>query len=280
MATTTAPRTAPPSRPAPPAPPRPTTTPTTTGKSFSFGKAPTTAGERVLIYGLSGIGKTSLAALAPNPVFIDLDESVGKLGLDVQVVNGIDTWADLRAALQAPIWDDVQTIVIDTGTKAEDLAIKHTLQTVRTERGQAAENIEAYGYGKGYQFVYDTFLQLLSDLDQHARAGRNVVIVCHSCTAKEPNAQGEDYQCYQPRLMAPGQEKKNSIRHRLVEWMDHVLFVAYDIYTKDGKASGSGSRTIYPQAAGFALAKSRRLREPVECIEGDGTIWELLNSQE
>ena len=45
---------------------------------------------------------------------------------------------------------------------------------------------------------------------------------------------------------------KASVRLRLREWLDHLLFIGYDVEcTKqmDGKAKGQGTRTIYPQEA-------------------------------
>ena len=61
-------------------------------------------------------------------MFFDLDESLGRLqGLPGVAVVPCSTWADLRAALQADGWAGVSTIVVDSLTKAEELAVEHTL---------------------------------------------------------------------------------------------------------------------------------------------------------
>jgi hypothetical protein len=98
-------------------------------KQVSFGAVKSAGGHRVLLYGPGGIGKTTLAAQLPGPVaFIDLDESLPILRLDgVHQVNGIAVWQDLRDALASDGWDSIKTIVIDTATKAEELAVAHTL---------------------------------------------------------------------------------------------------------------------------------------------------------
>jgi hypothetical protein len=257
--------------------------PPTERKAVSFGQITKSAGHRIVLYGPGGIGKTTLAAQLPGPVsFIDLDESLGRLGDrvgDVLPVAGVAAWAALRAALQADGWDKIKTIVLDTGTKAEELAVAHTLGTIKKEQGAVAENVEAYGYGKGYVHVFDTFLPLLSDLDRHARAGRHVAIICHDCTATVPNPAGEDWLRYEPRLQSPASGKA-SIRLRVKEWADHVLFMGYDVaVSKDGKGQGAGTRTIYTRELPHFMAKSRTCAETIPVGDDGAAVWETIIQQ-
>ncbi|MFQ5410367.1 MAG: AAA family ATPase, partial [Anaerolineales bacterium] len=142
----------------------------------------------MVLYGPGGIGKTTLAATAPGPVaFFDLDDSLprlrasfseGGLKLDVRPVASASTWQDIRDALHAPGWDEIRTIVIDSATRAEELAVAHTITTVPHEKREIViRRIEDYGFGKGYSHVFDTFLTLLGDLEQHTRAGRHVILI-------------------------------------------------------------------------------------------------------
>ena len=229
--------------------------------------------QRIVVYGPGGIGKSSLAALAPNPVFLDIERGTGEL--DVPRVEGLDTFADVRACLQSNALDGFETVVIDTCTKAEELAIAHTLATIAHEKGHRVANLEGYGFGKGFTYVYDTFLLLLSDLDRQVRAGRHVILLAHECIADVPNPVGEDWIRYEPHLQAP-KSGKASIRNRVVQWADHVMFIGYDVITKDGKGQGHGSRTIWPSERPDHLAKSRRIADPVAFAEGDGSIWSLV----
>lgn len=264
--------------PPPPAP--------TARRQVQFGKIATAAGHRVVLYGPGGIGKTTLAACAPGPVgFIDLDESLPRLrsqfddaGLTDRVmpVTGVETWAQLREALQSDGWDSVKTIVIDTLTRAEELAVTHTLETVPHEKGHRVQRLEDYGYGKGFTHVYDTFLPLLADIDRHCRAGRNVVLICHDCTSTVPNPAGEDWIRYEPRLQSPA-SGKSSIRLRVREWADHVLFYGYDVaVNKDGKGQGCGSRTIYPAELPHCMAKSRTCQTPIPVTKTD-VLAQIIN---
>lgn len=256
----------------------------TTGprKQVAFGQVTATAGHRIVLYGPGGIGKTTLAAHLPGPVaFIDLDESLGRLGerigtAEIMPVSGAATWVDLRSALQSEGWDKVKSIVIDTGTRAEELAVAHTLATVKKEQGQSAENVEAYGYGRGYVHVFDTFLHILADLDRHCRAGRNVAIICHDCTATVPNPAGEDWIRYEPRLQSPTSGKA-SIRLRVKEWADHVCFMGYDVsVSKDGKGQGAGTRTIYTQELPHFMAKSRTCQQAIPVGDDGKEVWNQI----
>ena len=266
------PRTPPP----PPRVPAPVISPAPRGRLGSVSTLK--HGCRIGIFGPGGIGKTSLAASCPGrTAFFDLDDSLATLRPEnVQVAEGIATWDDLRSTLQAPIWNEIDNIVIDSATKAEELDVAHTLATVPHEKGTKINRIEDYGYGKGYQFVYETFLTLLGDLDQHIRAGRNVLLLMHDCTANVPNPGGEDWIRYEPRLQAPPSGKA-SIRLRAREWLDHLLFIGYDVAVdKDGKGKGYGTRTIYPCELPYCMAKSRRLDAPMEYIKNDTALWDAL----
>jgi hypothetical protein len=267
------------SRPA--APPTPTSRPSVqraTGRpaqpaaqqagGLKFGTIASSAGHRIVAYGPGGVGKSTWAASAPGPVaFFDLDESLPRLKAKLdslgrtpgqRVVNGINSWSKLRAALAAPGWDEIRTIVVDSGTVAEEYAIAHTLATVPKERGERAKNVEDYGYGKGYQHVYDTFIPMLADLDSHAAAGRHVVLICHDHPTTTPNPAGPDYSRFEPRLQTSGSGKA-SIRYRVREWADHVLYINYDVNVVGGKAEGSGTATINPKELPYFMAKSRTM---------------------
>lgn len=260
--------------PPPPTPPR---------ETVQFGKIATGKGHRILFYGPGGIGKTTAAASLPGPVaFFDLDDSLARLAGQIDTgnimpVSGVENWSDLRFVLQADGWNDIRSIVIDTGTRAEEMAIAHTLATVPHEKGHLCSRLEDYGFGKGFQHVYDTFLPLLADLDRHSRAGRHVMILCHDCTSTVPNPAGEDWLRYEPRLQSPNSGKA-SIRLRVREWADHVLFLGYDVNVgKDGKGRGVGTRTVYPAELPHCMAKSRTTQIPIPLIAGESAaLWNTI----
>ena len=277
--------TTPPTAPKPTArPPRQQSTnaPTRVGK-VQFVPVEGGTGHRVAVYGPGGIGKSTLCAIAPGPVaFFDLDESLPRLAgqlpedADVKIAASAPDWQQMRDLLHADGWDGIRTIVIDSATRAEELAAAWVIANVPHEKKDVViRRIEDYGFGKGYQHIYETFLTLLGDLDQHARVGRNVILACHECTTNVPNPTGEDWLRFEPRLQSPS-SGKSSIRLRVKEWADHLLFIGYDVDVRDGKGRGGGTRTIWPCEQPHCMAKSRTLSDPLPYERHDRTLWQQL----
>jgi len=94
-----------------------------------------------------------------------------------------------------------------------------------------------------------------------------------------PNPTGENYLQYQPRLQSP--PKQGKCRERVKEWADHLLFCDFDkAVSKDGKAVGHGSRTIYCSERPTYWAKSRTISDDVPYQLGDSTIWQMIFNKE
>lgn len=247
-------------------------------REFNVTKGRQEGPQKVLIYGTAGIGKSSLAGLAPNPVFLDIEGGTNQL--DVPRIGGLETWEDLRAALHSETLDAYSTIVIDTATKAEELAAAFAIRTVPHEKGHFVDRIESYGFGKGLAHIYETFLLLMQDCDRQVRRGRNIVLVAHDCISDVPNPVGDDFIRYEPHLQCPKSGKSN-IRGRVIQWADHVLFVGYDVVARDGKGKGGGTRTIWTDEKPDHIAKVRGRTQnnvpvSVPYENGDGSIWPMI----
>lgn len=274
---------APSSRPAtPPTAPPPAGPPSTNGpkKQFSVRSGVAVGGQRVVVYGPGGVGKSELCSLLSdvgiNPLFLDIEDGTKFLNID-RCEPSPGSFEELRQVLQADqIWEGFNAVVIDSLTKAEELAVQWTLQNVQNDKGNYVKSVEGYGFGKGFTHVYESFLPLLGDLDSHIRKGRHVVCIAHDCTTNVPNPSGEDWIRYEPRLQSPTSGKA-SIRHRVKEWCDHMLFIGFDLaVSKDGKATGSGTRTIYPTEYPAWWAKSRSLADPIPYEQNNPEIWRQI----
>jgi len=108
------------------------------------------------------------------------------------------------------------------------------------------------------------------------RAGVHVLCTAHDCVVTVPNPTGEDWIRYEPRLQSPP-SGKGSIRNRVTEWTDHLIYIGFDRFVEDGKATSKfGTRTIYPSANPAWLAKSRKLADPIPYSKGSDTLWQQL----
>lgn len=249
-------------------------------RAFEVGSGIVTSPQRVVLYGSGGIGKTTLVSLlteiGKRPLFLDVESGTGRLAVDRVESKHLQAFADVRAALCSDsLWADHDVVVIDSLSKVEDMAAVHVCEEAGKDK---IEDVDG-GFGKGYRRLYETILSLLTDLDTHVRAGRDVVLIAHETKASVPNPHGEDFLRYEPRLY---QANKHSVREKVKEWADHLLAVLYDVSTKEGKATGHGSRAIYLKELPTHVAKSRDNHAPDERVEsmpydeGDPAIWRYL----
>lgn len=257
---------------------------TTPRKTFTAGPyKPNNDGEAIIIYGETGMGKTSLAATSPNPVFVAIDKG-GRTriknpttGEELQIVPDVETYADVRDVLQQySLFDNFDTAVIDTVTILEDMAVPHMLATIPKEKGDPAKNIISYGYNKGYQHLYDLMKLILQDCDVLIHRGKNVILIAQSAPNKVSNPGGEDYLREGPRLYAG----KPSVEALFCEWADHILRIDYEnVWTRDKKASGDATkRVIYTKPEVYFRAKSVSIDTPVISFyrPADTALWQFM----
>lgn len=200
--------------------------------------------KKVVLYGPEGIGKSSLAARFPNPIFIDTEGSTTEM--DVRRLKKPTSWEMLKQQVQ---WVKQQgpaqigTLVIDTIDWAEMLCNEHVCAQ-HNKRG-----IEDFGYGKGYVYALEEFGRFLNLLTDVVEAGIHVVLTAHSQIVKfeQPDEMGA-YDRYQLKLGA----KTGSRTAALVkEWADIVLFLNYKTFSVAADDSGrkhkaqGGARVMY-----------------------------------
>lgn len=257
-------------KPAQPAQPK-TRTKARPTKSFSVSKwTGEGEGHKIILYGASGRGKTTLASLAPQTVFIGADDGGRKIihpvtGEPLSFVNGVENFDDLRDALNAKnLFDGFNNVVIDTITMVEQWAGDWTCENIPHEKGHAVRRLVDYGYGKGYEHLFDTMRLALQALDAIVRGGKNVILLAQQCPVTIANASGSNYLEDGPKLYHPGPDSKQTFSVRLYacEWADHVFRIDYNDRTvgEDKKAKGSTTRAVFitPEDPSY-YAKSRTL---------------------
>ncbi len=195
---------------------------------------------KLVLYGVEGIGKSTFASQAPDPLFIDTEGSTKDL--DVRRIDPAPkTWMELVNYVMEIRNSNVQvcqTLVIDTADWAERMCIRHVCDKAQKN------GIEDWGYGKGYTYVYEEFGKLLNVLTDIVNKGTNVIILAHAVLKKfeQPDETGS-YDRYTLKL---NDTPKTSIANMVKEWADVVLFANYKTYVVDvdGKKKAQGGQRV------------------------------------
>lgn len=264
-----------------PKPPIPGDTPTT--KQFKIEPWGTDQGERIILYGDTGIGKTTLAAMAGRTVFIGLDDGGGKIkhpqtGEPLVRIPGIQDFSDVRLVLQQhDLFNDYDTIAVDNVTLLQDLAEAYVVATIPTDKDIRVKNILGYGFNKGFKHLYNVMKYILTDCDELIRRKKNIILIAQSALHNVPNPSGEDFIRAGLRLHV---EKVWNIESLYCEWADHVLRIDYfnAFVNKERKVQGDTVRAVFVQPELYFRAKSRTIKE--SCVsfetESDDSIWQLI----
>jgi hypothetical protein len=255
------------------------------GKVYTLNTARTARGKKIILYGASGMGKTTLACMAPKPVFVAADDGIDEI---VNPATGetvpsytARSYADVRAILAQPkLFQGFETIILDNMTEVEALSVPYILDTV-TKDGKAVKSIEGYGWGSGYAHIADHNTYVKYDLQRLADAGFNVVVICQMAPRKETSAEVDEYLKDGPKLVWKPNVKAFSVTE-FVEWSDYCFKIGYSNLTVSNKrASSNGQRVIFTQPQPNLEAKARGqhwTRFPLISFENpkDDSIWKFV----
>lgn len=201
-----------------------------------------------MIYGVEGIGKSTLASKFPDPLFIDTEGSTAHL--DVARLDPPASWSMLLDQVkEITATKPCKTLVLDTADWAERLCIEHVISQANNPK---IKSIEDFGYGQGYTKLVEEFGRLLDLLSATCRAGLHVVVTAHCDIRKfEQPDEAASYDRYELKLSKSGQKK---VAPLLKEWADAVLFLNYETIVESvssgmgaskGKARGGTKRVMY-----------------------------------
>lgn len=224
---------------------------------------------RIIIYGSHGVGKTSFAAGAPNPILLPLEDGEGVI--DILRFPRITEYDQLMSAIGSLVQEqhEFSTAIIDTLDWLEPIVLAETCR-----RNKWAD-IETPGFGKGYIAADDTWREVLASFDAMRDAGMTVICLAHSEIKTFADPTAENYDRHQIKL------------HKRVwalaqEWADIVGFLNFRVVVEKSaagfnkvshKGKGFGERMLHLEERPAYYAKNRyrlppEIRMPQDNPEG------------
>lgn len=229
--------------------------------------------QKILLYGVQGLGKTTFGATFEKPVLLRTEDGAG--AVDIPTFPLVGSYSDMVAAINALHGEHgFKTVVLDSLDWLEPLVWAETCRL----GGQ--DNIESFGYGKGYLAADEQWRFLMGGLDSlRLRLGMTLVLVAHAEIKNYHNPELDPYDRYQIKL------------HKRAfglwqEWADMVLFCNYKTHIEKAEAgfnkevkrgAGTGERVIYTEERPAYLAKNR-WGLPSEIYIGQDKTWSAFHT--
>ena len=199
---------------------------------------------KLMIYGLSGVGKSSLAAKLKRPIFLDFEGGLNYLGVDrtpqyTKLEDFYDDLIDLYRKAEAGK-QEYDTIVIDSVDwmvrkvveKAAGIDKHNLTETLNRSNG---------GYGNGKQILENHIrTKLLPTLVALNKQGYGICLVAHADRKDLMDADGVDVERVTPKIDV-------NTMNVFVEWCDNVFYLKHV----------DGERYLVLEGDGNVLAKNR-----------------------
>lgn len=209
------------------------------------------AAPRIMLYGVEGIGKTTFASNAPDPIYICTEDGLGSLQVDhFPLATKASDVLDALSSL-ATEQHDYKSVVLDSVDWLDNLIWQDV---------ESTHEAKDLAYGKGAMIVAERWREVLAALN-HLRNERGmcVILLAHCQIKRFDSPETEPYDRYQPKL----QERSNAI---LREWVDALLFANYrTVIKKDdvgfnktaNRGISTGERLLFTAERPAYMAKNR-----------------------
>lgn len=204
----------------------------------------------ILLHGEPGIGKSTFAAAAPNPIFLCSEEGGDEIGVARIALKSYSEFKDAINELSTAE-HNYQSIVIDTVDHLEKLIFDEVCAD------QKKKSIEDIGYAKGYIYALDYWSELITQLEAVRNNKKmNIILLAHTMIKAHND----------PQLDAPYDTYQIKLHHKASEFLrdrvSAVLFATYKTYLhekKDSKAKAysDGSRVMFTEKRPAFVAKNR-----------------------
>lgn len=229
---------------------------------------------KILIYGLPGLGKSTLASEMPNPVFIATTD--GLEGLSVRAFPVAKTAQDVRNAISYLMKEDHQfkTVVLDTLGWLEKLVHEEVC-------GQLGLEFMTQSSMKSYPLAGKKLKEILSSFDElNSKRKMMVCLIGHAEIQKFEDPSTASYDRYSLQM-------NEKVAALFMQDVDIVAFMNQKVvvreekegFSKVNKAAGSARHLFFDlRPAFYAKQHGYGLPDEMQIEEGKGwaAMWECM----
>lgn len=213
-------------------------------------KGPLATPLTILGYGLEGVGKSTFAAGAPNPIFFGCDKGTARL--DIVRMPEPRSWDEFLEGLAVLENDphDFQTLVVDTLNSLEPLC------WTKVTKGVCSIEDYAKGYGRGYNAALEHWRVAIAALERIKEKRRmHIVLLAHTLVKNFNNPLGPNFDRYEIAM-------NHKAAGLFKQWVDFVLFMREEAFgkvddQKNIKGTSTGARFLHTQWNAAYDAKAR-----------------------
>jgi hypothetical protein len=217
----------------------------------------------ITILGDAGLGKTSLAASFPKPIFIRSEDGLRSVPEKMMpdafpLIKSVEElWAQLTALIKEE--HEYQTLVIDTITTLDTIFTDHVLES--DPKKSKSLNQAHGGYGAGRDMIASLHRRVRNAAGMLMDRGMNVVFVAHAETVRIEPPDANAYTKYAMRM-----NEKSTLPY--IDNVDAIGFIRLETYiVGDGevkKAHSDGTRQMVCHAMAANVSKNRfGITEPI-----------------
>ena len=215
----------------------------------------------IVVYGVDGVGKTSLAAEFPSPLYLPTVGERAPSGVDMPTPGVIETTDDLYGIFGELLTEehDIKTVIIDSADGLEPLLNAVTCARIGASSIDSNDKGSPAAFGRGHVESEVEWRQFMEGCRELTERGIAVVIIAHPEIKRFDSPVTDPYDRYQIKL-----NKRAAAIIR--EQSDIVAFLNYRVTLKSKEvapkkevthAEGGKERQIHlVEGAGF-VAKNR-----------------------
>jgi hypothetical protein len=222
---------------------------------------------KLLIWGPPAVGKSTFAAGADSPLFVEAENRTSHLDVSRLPVK---TWNDVLDVIRAILKDEdrrFKTVVFDTVDAIETLLFRH----IADDKGVESHEDIGGGWFKYRTPMLKQWKKFMSGIDKLSSEGIQCILLAHAHKKTYNPPEGQPYDRFVLKMDQAGGDF-------IVENVDLVGYAKFQVFVKkdrdqkaNGKATTNGKRLLQ-----FKFSPAYQTKQGVPCVDECELSWDAF----